>query len=252
MVRKYMNSTFLAIKSHKGKTATLAVFLGLATISFIPMAHAMPKMAGGEAFESTLKTRDLLIKVADTKNADAIDPELYEGAQTFVDNMSQKALAFLGDDATSTEKKREEFRNLLQKSFDMATIGRFSLGRYWRVSTKQQRQEYITLFEDMVIEVYSSRFGEYKGQKFETRSFRPDGKKDTIVTSFIIPESGPEVQVDWRVRYKDGHYKIVDVIVEGVSMSVTQRSDFSAVIQRGGGNIQVLLDHLKKQTNNTL
>src|SRR5690606_5730149 len=111
--------------------------------------------------------------------------------------------------------------------------------------TDAQRKEYMTLFRQMVVNVYSARFGEYKGQKFETRSFRALDDKDTLVTSFIVPLDGPEIQVDWRVRYKDGRYRIVDVIVEGVSMSVTQRSDFAAVIQRGGGDVQVLLAHLR-------
>ncbi|MEC7028100.1 MAG: ABC transporter substrate-binding protein, partial [Pseudomonadota bacterium] len=78
--------------------------------------------------------------------------------------------------------------------------------------------------------------------------YRADGEKDTIVTSFIIPDQGSEIQIDWRVRYKDGKYKVIDIIVEGVSMSVTQRSDFSSVIQRGGGNVQVLIDHLREKT----
>ena len=97
----------------------------------------------------------------------------------------------------------------------------------------------------MVVKVYSDRFKEYKGQKFEVRGARPEGEKDVIVTSFILPEGGPEVQVDWRVRSKNGRFQVIDVIVEGVSMSVTQRSDFASVIQRGGGNVDVLLAHLQ-------
>ena len=62
----------------------------------------------------------------------------------------------------------------------------------------------------------------------------------------INQPSGSDVSVDWRVRERGGSMKILDVIVEGVSMSVTQRSDFSSVIQRGGGNVDVLLDHLRK------
>jgi len=92
------------------------------------------------------------------------------------------------------------------------------------------------------------RFFDYSGEHFETRSSRPDGTRDIIVSSFIVPENGTEIQVDWRVRYKKGRYQIVDVIVEGVSMSVTHRSDFSSVIQRGGGNIQALLTHLREHS----
>jgi phospholipid transport system substrate-binding protein len=167
------------------------------------------------------------------------------GAEKFINGMADRAIGFLTNPDTSLEVKRAEFQSLLKDSFDMKTIGRFSLGRYWRVSTPQQRDEYQRLFENMVIAVYSSRFEEYKGQRFETRGYRADGEKDTIVSSFVVPEEGPEVQVDWRVRYKNGRYKVIDVIVEGVSMSLTQRSDFAAVIQRGGGNVQVLLSHLQ-------
>lgn len=167
------------------------------------------------------------------------------GAEKFIGDMAGRALAFLGNEGLSQEQKISSFRSLLNDSFDLETIGRFTLGRYWKTSTEAQRQEYLTLFRRMVVDVYAKRFGDYKGQRFETRGARADGDKDTIVTSYIIPGSGPEVQVDWRVRYKNGKYKIVDVIVEGVSMSVTQRSDFAAVIQRGGGDVSVLLAYLR-------
>lgn len=130
----------------------------------------------------------------------------------------------------------------------MNTIGRFSLGRYWRVATAEEQKRYLELFRDMVVDVYSSRFSEYKGEKVEVRSSRAEGKTDVLVTSFIVPDGGgPEIQVDWRVRHKNNRYKVIDVIVEGVSMGVTQRSDFASVIQRGGGKVEVLLAHLEQQ-----
>jgi phospholipid transport system substrate-binding protein len=167
------------------------------------------------------------------------------GAQSFIDGMAGRAIEFLGNSSMSQAAKKQKFEQLLRESFDMDTIGRFALGRYWKTATDAQKKEYMTLFRRMIIEVYSGRFSDYKGQKFETRGARPEGDKDTLVTSFIIPSDGPEIQVDWRVRHKDGRYRVVDVIVEGVSMSVTQRSDFAAVIQRGGGDIGVLLTHLR-------
>ena len=180
-------------------------------------------------------------------NGDASE-KISKGAKGFIDSMGQRAVGFLGDASMDTSAKKSSFRKLLQDSFDMKTIGRFSLGRYWRVATPEQRKEYLRLFENMVIDVYSQRFSDYQGQKFETRSYRNDGPSDTIITSFIVPETGPEIQVDWRVRHKNGRYRVIDVIVEGVSMSVTQRSDFSAVIQRGGGDVQGLLAHLRTQS----
>ncbi len=178
-------------------------------------------------------------------SANMIDVSAKSGAQGFIDGMAGRAIEFLGNSSMSQAAKKQKFEQLLRESFDMDTIGRFALGRYWKTATDSQKKEYMTLFRRMIIEVYAGRFSDYKGQKFETRGARPEGEKDTLVTSFIIPGDGPEIQVDWRVRHKDGRYRIVDVIVEGVSMSVTQRSDFAAVIQRGGGDIGVLLTHLR-------
>jgi phospholipid transport system substrate-binding protein len=98
----------------------------------------------------------------------------------------------------------------------------------------------------MVIDVYTGRFSDYKGQKFEVTTARSIGNNDTLVSSQIIPTDGGEnIQVDWRVRNKGNGFKIVDVYVAGVSMGVTQRSDFSSVIQKGGGSVDVLINHLK-------
>lgn len=173
--------------------------------------------------------------------------QIEKGASNFIESMADRGINFLSDENLTMVQKKEQFRTLLRDSFDMRTIGRFALGRYWRVATEDQRNEYLRLFRNMVIEVYAQRFSDYRGQGFEIAGARADGEKDAIVTSFVVPENESRIQVDWRVRYKNGRYQVVDVIVEGVSMSVTQRSDFSSVIQRGGGNVKVLLDHLRKQ-----
>lgn len=169
------------------------------------------------------------------------------GAEQFVGTMAKRALDFLGNTQQTQAQKTESFRRLLEDHFDMETIGRFTLGTYWRTATPQQRTEFQRLFRKRIVEIYSQRFSEYSGQKFETRGARPDGDTDSIVRSTIIPVDGsPQVAVEWRVRQQNGRYRVIDVLVEGVSMSMTQRSEFSSIIQRGGGDIQALIDHLKK------
>lgn len=128
----------------------------------------------------------------------------------------------------------------------MNTIGRFALGRYWRSASPAQQEEYLGLFESMIVEIYSRRFGDYNGEKFEILSARELGKTDVIVSSRIVPKNNVPIALDWRVRQKKGRFVIIDVMVEGVSMALTQRSDFASVIQRGGGNIDVLLNHLRQ------
>lgn len=174
--------------------------------------------------------------------ASAADP----AAQDFIAQMGDRGINFLGNTAMSDDAKKAEFSKLLNESFDMTTIGRFSLGANWKVATPAQQQEYQKLFRQMIVKVYSKRFSDYEGQKFDVRSSRKDNATDSLVTSYIVPASGPEVRVDWRVRNKGGVYKVVDIIVEGVSMAQTQRADFASVIQRGGGNVETLLQQLRK------
>lgn len=173
------------------------------------------------------------------------DPRV-SGAHNFVEKLGNKAMEFAKNGKNLSKSNQEsQFRKLLISHFDMKTIGRFSLGRYWRQADKSQQKEYLKLFEDMVVKIYTGRFNSYSGQKFVVKNGRTDGKRDVLINSAILQGNGPEIKIDWRVREKNGQYSIVDVSVEGVSMAVTQRSDFSSVIQRGGGNIDALLEHLR-------
>jgi phospholipid transport system substrate-binding protein len=168
------------------------------------------------------------------------------GAQKFVSSMGERALSFLRNSQMGQGGKEEQFRRLLESSFDMDTIARFTLGQYWRQLDDGQKHEYLRLFREWVVKVYSARFSQYTDQDFKTTGARVDSDTDTIVSSSVIPRQGEPVEVDWRVRYKNGRYQIVDVVVENISMSQTQRSDFLSVIQQGGGNISALLDHLRQ------
>src|SRR5262249_26267570 len=127
-------------------------------------------------------------------------------------------------------------------------IARFVLGRYWNLATPEQQRDYQRLFADMIVKVYSGRFSMYSGETLKVTGSRQESGSDSIVSSQILRPSGPPVSVDWRVRDRNGDYKIIDVAVEGVSMGVTQRDEFSSVIQRGGGTVDALIKELRRRT----
>ena len=183
-----------------------------------------------------------------TQPALKISTSNLEGAKSFVGSVADEGIGFLSSPDLSQEQRKEKFRSLLKKSFDLKTIARFTLGRYWRTASDAQKKEYMSLFEKMVLDIYAERFGEYSGETLSVNDARPEGQKDVLVHSSISSESSNQpIKVDWRLRSKNGQFKVIDVIVEGVSMSVTQRSDFASVIQRGGGDIEVLLAHLREK-----
>lgn len=166
-------------------------------------------------------------------------------AKKMIEIMGETAVSFLGNTDLTTSQKEKVFRKILDANFDMRTIGRFVMGRNWKSASDQQKNEYQKLFKELVVKVYSERFGEYKGQDFQVDSVRSTGKSDFLVTSYIVPNNGSKAKVDWRVRDKNGKMKVIDIIIEGVSMTVTQRSEFASIIQRGGGDVEVLLTHLR-------
>ncbi len=171
------------------------------------------------------------------------------GSQSLIQDIAKRGIGFLSDKSLTQTKRESEFRKLLNDNFDMETIGRFALGRHWKTATDVQKKEYQKLFNEMIVRVYTARFKEYDGQTLEVKTARKDGTNtDAIVNTVLVPKAGEQaVVIDWRVRQKNGKFKVVDIIVEGVSMALTQRSDFASVIQRGGGDLEVLLATLRNK-----
>jgi phospholipid transport system substrate-binding protein len=163
----------------------------------------------------------------------------------FVQSLGNTALMSLTGKNMDRKTREDRVRKILHDNFDTAAIGKFALGTYWREASDNQRKEYMSLFEDMVVQTYTTRFEDYSGQKLKVAGSEPSGPADYIVSSQVIQKDGPPVNLQWRVRKEDSGLRVVDVVVEGVSMSVTQRSDFSSVIQNGGGSIDALLSHLR-------
>ncbi len=181
----------------------------------------------------------LLVAAAPVRAADPAQ------AQSFIEGLGQRAVEILNEPDLDADRAVAQFRTLFRESFDIPTIGRFVLGRYWRTASREQQQEYLELFENMVVETYARRFTEYSGETFRVLGSRGEGEGDTMVQSQIVRPAGPPIQVAWRVRERNGQFRIIDVSIEGVSMAVTQRNEFGAVIQRNGGRIEPLLETLR-------
>jgi phospholipid transport system substrate-binding protein len=171
-----------------------------------------------------------------------LDPALAgKKAEMFIQSLGDEAISALETSQGDEQVVQSEFKRILNAKFDMKTLGRFAMGRYWTVATDVEKKEYTKLFNKMIVDVYSKRFSDYSGQTFEIVGSKPAGRKDFIVNS-VIKGTGSPIKVDWRLRKG----KVIDVIVAGVSMSVTQRSEFASVIQRNGGQVASLITHLQK------
>jgi len=168
------------------------------------------------------------------------------GPAQFIEYLADKAVAALTDKGTPREERIRRFRVLLNDHFAVEIIARWVLGRPWATASAEERAEYLRLFEDLIVYSYVDRFTEYAGEKLEvSRTVTIDGG-DTMVYSSIVRGNQPEpVEVDWRVRTRDGKFKIVDVMVKGISMGVTQRQEFASVFSRNNNSMSAFLSELR-------
>ncbi len=163
-------------------------------------------------------------------------------ASLFVRQLGDEAITTLQSPGLSLEEREVRVHRILRDGFDLPFIGRFVLGRYWKQIDHEQQSDYLNLFSEYVLQIYSARLGGYEGETLTVVAERPAGTKDIVVMTRIDRPSGPPIMADWRVRVTDNRLRIIDIMVEGISMVVTQRQEFASVIQRNGfdGLIEVL------------
>ena len=156
-------------------------------------------------------------------------------AKVYLDKLGNDAISALSSDAGSEGDRERQVQELLRTNLDLEIMGRFVLGPNWRKATPEEREEYSALFADFVVITYARRLGGYDGQQFRVVGTSAAGKADALVVTEILGEGQPPIKAGWRVReQKDGSLKIVDVLVEGVSMLQTQRADFEGVLRSSG------------------
>ena len=111
-------------------------------------------------------------------------------------------------------------------------------------------ESYLVLFEDLIVGTYANRFKNYSNEKLAVYGTTSRGQI-VIVKSHLEQDSQKPIRVDWRVKFPDGKYKIFDIVVEGISMIQTQRSEFSSVIRRNGGKVSDLLTALRQKSTSS-
>jgi phospholipid transport system substrate-binding protein len=166
----------------------------------------------------------------------------------FIEQLASQAIKVLSSSSGSLHEREEKFRDMLRDDFAMDQIGQFVVGTYWRRMSPEQRETYMKLFGEWVLKTYSVRLGGYSGEQFRVLNTTPAGQRDVLVKTRINKTGGDGFNATWRVRKAGERYKIIDIYVEGVSMAITQRSEFESILQRHGvdGLIGMLRDKVQK------
>jgi phospholipid transport system substrate-binding protein len=157
----------------------------------------------------------------------------------------------------SSEQRRAGFRQLFHDDFDVPGLGRFVLGRFARIMTLPQQQEFLTLFESYVVATYCARLSDYVASGVVPRVIgsrpAPDG---AVVSSEFVrgqgPVTGGAIRVDWRLSENAGTYKISDIVIDGLSMAANGRTELEGVAERNGAQPLAILAVMRQETANAL
>ena len=168
-------------------------------------------------------------------------------ATAFVDRAGQDLVNAINDTRLNLTQRRDKVASVLRYAIDIEGTGRFILGRYVRQASAAELQDYLKLFDEIIIRNLSARFGEYRGVKFSLGRSQQRTEEDALVSTLIERPNSPAFTLDWRVAEINGQPRVVDVIAEGTSLRLTTRSEYAAVIQRNNGRVASLLDAMRGQ-----
>ncbi len=169
-------------------------------------------------------------------------------AENFVKEITNEGLTEIINSNVSQKEKDERFAKLFNQALDLKYIGQFVLGRYWRTASPKQKEEFINIYRQLNVQTWSKRFDEFKGKEFIFEGTSPSNSANQIFVNSKVPmDEGKPATVIWRVKQTGDKYKIVDIIIENVSLAITARSEYTSFIKNSPTGIDGLINNLKQK-----
>jgi phospholipid transport system substrate-binding protein len=159
--------------------------------------------------------------------------------EALVKKITEEVLAAVKSDKDLAAGNKQKAVKLAEEKIlpyvDFEEATRLAVGRGWKEATPDQRKKLIAEFRNMLVRTYSNAIGAYEGQTMKVLPSRtkPTENEATVRNQFLRP-GGQPVLIDYSMRKTDSGWKIYDIVVEGVSLVLTYRSEFDAVVKQDG------------------
>jgi phospholipid transport system substrate-binding protein len=168
--------------------------------------------------------------------------------KTYVENIGQKIITIASDKTLNENKKREKIINEIDQVIDSEWIAKFVLGKNYKTLNEIQKQKFIKLYRDFMINTYGPKFKNYNGKEFKVEEVVRQNNFFIAKCEFTPRDSENNILIDFRLRKKDDKFYILDFIAEGISLIETQRSEFNSSIDKEG--VDEFLKNLEKKVEN--
>ena len=167
-------------------------------------------------------------------------------ATQMIEDVTKEGIEKIINSDQSQEEKDKTFRKLFTENLDLDFIGKYVLGRYWRVATAAQKKEFIELYRELNVQTWSKRFDEFKGKNFIFDGTSPANNPNQVFVETKVPmQEGAPASVKWRVKDTNGKLKVIDIIVENVSLAQTARNEYTSFIAKSPKGVEGLLENLR-------
>ncbi len=164
-------------------------------------------------------------------------------ARNLVQDLVGEAAEILSGQEGTLAQREKRFHTLLRSKIDFQFLSSLVIGRYWLQMTQEQKQEFRALFSDFFLKSYAPLLGGYPDDMTSLTGTKKFGLRDFIVGTEIKRPKRRKVSTNWRIRYTEGVFRIIDIEISGTSVGFSHKSGFTALIRKKG--VDGLLDLLR-------
>ena len=176
----------------------------------------------------------------------AADPQ--SDAKAVVTSMAEAVLATLraGSDKTTREAR---FREMYRRNFDNAGIAAWAAGRPFAAASPAAKQDYLQTFETYVVKAYAAQLTKYKGERLRVDKVETDGAYTVVISNLVHPDprEAREIEMRWRMSNAAGRWIVSDVVIDKISMALTEKRAFADWLKEKGGTLEGLTEKLKEK-----
>ncbi len=167
------------------------------------------------------------------------------GARAVISETVDEVLAVLRDKSVPTEERIRLLEQIVYGRFDLYVMSRLVLARNWKRFSDEQKAEYVEEFKQYLTNSYGSRIERYDQQEVEIVGEREEPRGDVVIQTKIRGGEFEGALVDYRLRKQDEGWRVIDVVIEGISMVSNYRDQFKSIVSTGGP--ELLLQKLREK-----
>ena len=140
------------------------------------------------------------------------------------------------------------FQTIIGRYADMGPVAASVLGQPWRTASPAQKQAFVAAFQSYFARKYGNTFSQYKNASITVTGAKDGGKSGVLVNSVVKRPGQEDIKVDWQISARSGAPKVVNLIIEGVSMLANERAEIGAMLDAQGGSLDGLIAQMSKSS----